>query len=293
LAAGSLVDFEAARRALSPAASAHWFATVSLPDGSTYLRWAELFEFLVASDGKKILYRCLDRATEDAFTVYLLGQVLSYPLVARGIEPLHGTVVSVDGAALALVGNCGFGKSTLAAALLARGHAVLTDDLVVLHESRERWMVTPGIPRLKLFPAIASALLGVEGGPPMNHGTPKLVVPLDPQQSSRRARPLRALYVLSDPGEPPAASSPGVRIDPLGAADALIEVIRAAFNLVVRTRERLATQFAFATRLAAEIPVRRLTYPRELALLPHVCDTLLEDVRRGPAPATGGRSLPR
>lgn len=274
--------FVSARREVSTTKNGarRWFHSCRLPDGTTYLRWRGLFEFLISRDGRRIRYHRLQHATGESFNVYLLGQVLSFSLVALGVEPLHGTVVVIDGEAVALVGDCGSGKSTLAAALLARGFRILTDDVMALDECGGCWSVQPGIPRLKLFPRIARRLLGGDPrGTPMNPGTKKLVLPLNAGQTVDRPVPLRALYVLSGPARSERRRPRGVRIEPLTGRSAFLEVVRAAFNLLVLDRGRLANQFAFATRLVESVPVRRLSYPRRLSALPDVCDTLLADLR--------------
>lgn len=250
-------------------------------DGATYLQWSDLFEFLISADGRRIDYRPLKHATAESFSVYLLGQVLSFSLLALGVEPLHGTVAVIEGHAVGFWGDCGYGKSTLGAALLARGCPILTDDVMVLEEKNAVFTVHPGLPRLKLFPAVARRVLGTGlPGTPMNQRTSKLVLPLGPGQSCRRAVPLKALYVLSDPSGRTRARPARPRIEPLSRRDACLEVIRAAFNLSVFERERLANQFAFATRLATSVPVHRLIYPRRMSALPEVCDAVFEDVRR-------------
>jgi hypothetical protein len=287
---GSAADFAAARRRAASSAASTWFRSSCLADGSRYLCWSGLFEFVVSPGGRRVIYRRLEHATDESFTVYLLGQVLSYALVARGIEPLHGTVVVVDGEAVGLLGDCGLGKSTLAAALLQRGCRVLTDDLIVVKRRRRAWVVEPGIPRLKLFPSVARALLDRRGGTPMNNGTSKLVLPLARAQSVGRPVPLKALYLLE---RPTAASRRSTRIERIAGADALLEVIRATFNLVVRSPTRFANQFGFASELAADVPVKRLAYPRTLRTLPEVCRALLADVRtpeRQPRSAPGRRT---
>lgn len=256
-----------------------WFRCRRLPDGTTYVQWTGLFDFLISSDGRTIEYRQQEQVTVDSFSVYLLGQILSFSLLARGVESLHGTVVLVDGEAVAFLGDCGYGKSTLGAAMLARRFPVLTDDLVVLEERDGAWTVHPGMPRIKLFPAVARALLGSDaGGTPMNPGTSKLVFRLGAEQAARRPVPLKALYVLSEPSAPGTRGPAGVRIEALSGRDAFLEVIRAAFNLLVLDPRRMANQFAFATRLAGSVPLRRLTYPRRLSALPAVCDALLADL---------------
>jgi hypothetical protein len=173
LRAASATRFERARAEHAPEHDAHaWFRFHRLADGSAYLAWTGLFEFLISPDGREILYHQHKTAAPESFGVYLLGQVLSFSLLSLGTEPLHGTTVVVGGGAVALLGDCGYGKSTLGAALLARGFPILTDDLVALEKSDIGWMVQPGIPRIKLFPAVARRLLGSDqGGTPMNRRT--------------------------------------------------------------------------------------------------------------------------
>jgi hypothetical protein len=280
LRAASATRFARARAALAAASNAQgWFAFHRLADGTAYVRWTNLFEFLISPDGRKILYRRQKEATPESFSVYLLGQVLSFSLLSFGVEPLHGTTVVVGGQAVVLLGDCGYGKSTLGAALLGRGLPILTDDLISLDKTDVGWLVHPGIPRIKLFPAVARRLLGSDVvGTPMNRGTAKLVLPLGAGQVVRRPVPLRALYVLPAPGARRDTGSTGVRIEALSDRAAFLEVIRAAFNLLVLESSRMASQFVFARRLIGEVPVRRLSYRRGLSRLSDVCDAVLADL---------------
>jgi len=274
-------EIDRARSTLDPARTRRreWFRCRQLANGTTFLEWNDLFQFLVSPDGRRILYRRLRNATRESFSVYLLGQTLSFSLVVLGREPLHGTVVAIGGRAVAFLGDCGYGKSTLAAALLARRFPLLTDDLVVLDHRDGDWLVHPGVPRLKLFPAVLRRLLGPVPGTPMNGGTAKVVLPLAADQTMNEMVRLHALYVLSDPAASARRTGPIPRIEPLSERDAFLEITRAAFNLFVLDRRRLSNQFAFAARLSATVPVRRLTYRRDLAALPTVCYALRDDVR--------------
>ncbi len=47
---------------------------VPLSDGTEYLRWTGLFEFLISADGRRIAGRPLSEATSELFHTYLLGQ---------------------------------------------------------------------------------------------------------------------------------------------------------------------------------------------------------------------------
>ena len=255
-----------------------WFSCSRLTDGSWYLRWAGLFEFLVSADGRRVWYRPFEHASSQSLNVYLLGHVLSFSLLALGTESLHGTATVIDGNAVVFMGGCGWGKSTLAAALLARGFPVLTDDLVALGRRDGGWTVHPGMPRLKLFPSMARRLLGTGVREPrMNTGTSKLVLPLGAGQAVREAVPLKAIYLLPRPAKQRNRRTARVGIESLSQRDAFLEIVGAAFNLVVLERARVENQFAFATHLAASVPVRRLMYPRRVSALPAVCDALVED----------------
>jgi len=257
-----------------------WFQHGTTANGDTYLRWDRLFEFVVSADGKRIYGRKTGRTSLEAFHTYLLGQVLSYALVQRGIEPLHATTVVVDGQAVALVGHSGQGKSTLAAAFLQRQVPLLTDDLLVLEEAEQGWRAAPGLPRIKLYPEAAKRFLnGQSAGARMNTLTRKLIIPLRKGQHLDASVPLRVVYVLK-----PAHAAPGRDRDPrirrLSPQRAFVALTTHTFNDRVLDPQRLKRQFAMATRLASSIPVRSVSYVRDLRILPRVREAILSDLMR-------------
>ena len=268
-----------------------WFECRRLPNGTTYLRWSGLFEFLIARDGRRIDFRRLRGATAESLTTYLLGQVLSFSLLSFGYEPLHATAVVIDGEAVGFLGNCGYGKSTLGAGFLIRGFPILTDDVLALEREGGRWIAHAGPARLKLFPSVAQGVLARDNGRLMNPETSKLVLPLAPAEANARTLPLRALYVLNDPAE---RGTQGVTIAPLSGQQSFIETIHAAFNLIQIDRARLENHFGMATQLVREVPLRRLTYPRRLSLLDAVCVAVLNDamaITKAPHTPPGPSSL--
>jgi hypothetical protein len=257
----------------------HWFECGRLADGAAFLRWSDLFEFLITDEGRTIHYHRLKKATDESLAVYLLGQVLSFPLLSRGVEPLHATAVVIDGAAAAFLGDCGYGKSTLGAAFVARGFPMLTDDVLAVEQRRGTWIAHPGPSRLKLFPLVARRVLDHADGERMNAGTAKLIVPLDAGETINGAVPLAALYVLPVPRRARRTRTARAPIADVTGQEAFLEITKAAFNLIRVDRERLANQFSIATALARDVPVRRLTHPRRLAALPVVCERVIADVK--------------
>jgi hypothetical protein len=222
----------------------------------------------------------------ESFYVYLLGQGLSFALLKQGFEPLHGTAVVIDGEAVALVADCGRGKSTLAAAFVKAGHSLLTDDVLMLHAAGTRVMAFPGPARVKLFPKVARALLAhPAGGAAMNSQTSKRVLPLAEMHVQDRPVPLAAIYEIQPP--PGAPGRCHIQVKPVAGRDAAIAIVQAAFNCRVVTRPRLARQFMAAASLAERVPMRRLSYPRQLDRLPEVVRAIMADLQRQmPVPAT-------
>jgi hypothetical protein len=85
-----------------------------------------------------------------------IAAVLTGPLQAvlwhqRGLLPLHAVAVVTAGRVIALAGPSGCGKSTLAAALVARGCAILADDVCITRVAEDGASVLPGFPRLRLW----------------------------------------------------------------------------------------------------------------------------------------------
>jgi hypothetical protein len=265
---GRAAELETVRRSLVPPLDARrWFEARTLADKRRYLRWVDLFEFVLSADGRRIAARRLARAAgmPRAFETYLLGQVLSFALIARGLEPLHATAVVIGDGAVGFLGDCGQGKSTLGAAFVRAGHALLTDDLLVLREHDEGFRAAAGPPRLKLFAEPARRILGSGfRGTPMNGRAGKLVFPLA-ARAAHGSAPLRALYVLR-----PQRRARAIRIRALSSRRAFVELTRNTFNACVLDADRLARQFDLATRVASRVPVRTLAYRRSFDRLADV-----------------------
>lgn len=80
------------------------------------------------------------------------GTVVSIMLAWRGMVPLHGSAVEIDGRALLIAGRAGAGKSTLCAALTERGARLISDDLTALMPTAPDTtpLLQPGRPAIRL-----------------------------------------------------------------------------------------------------------------------------------------------
>jgi hypothetical protein len=250
-----------------------WQRSAVLHDGSAYVSWGSVGEFLVAADGRRIACRPAAQCSAESFQVYMLGQALSFALVKQRIEPLHATVVEIDGQGIAFLGGSAFGKSTIAASFLEAGYRLVTDDLLVLQESGGTITAYPGPPRIKLFPDMAARFLDRSAGVQMNADTGKLIVPLDERQTCTHPVPIRAMYVLASPVE--SCHQRTVTIETLSFRESFIELVKGTFNRRLGGAPRMERQFTVTARLADAFPIRRLAYPRQIERLKDIHDIVM------------------
>ncbi len=247
---------------------------VDIVDGSIYLRWYEQFEFLIVAGANRICWHALHGSTSESLYWHLLGPVLSYAMLKHGIEPLHATVLDVDGKGVALLGESGAGKSTLAAAFVKAGYKLLTDDVLVLRRENGCWLAYPGLPRLKLYEDMARYIFGDVFGVVMNPWTTKRILPLPPDSHQSKPLPLCALYVISTPSR----HARGVLARRCIGKGALIHLLRHTYNAMVTNSPRLQRQLLFCRALAKETPVRFLSYPHHQEILGAVVSKITNDI---------------
>jgi hypothetical protein len=99
----------------------------------------------------KIVVSPVQGVEEDRIRLYLLGSCLGSVLLQRGLLPLHGSAVAIDGKAYAFVGESGAGKSTLATAFMQHGHSFISDDVIAVHMTEDGPYVIPAYPQQKLW----------------------------------------------------------------------------------------------------------------------------------------------
>lgn len=135
---------------------------------------------------------------------YLLGPGMGLLLQQRGYYCLHASCVRIGDSAVAIAGDSGAGKSTLAHALLAAGHALVTDDIVAVDASGPVPMALPGHGALRLTPQHLTRIgLDPEHYEVVHAATDKRLLPLDATTCVQQPLPLSRIYLLQ-PGTTPA-----------------------------------------------------------------------------------------
>jgi len=235
--------------------------------------------FAVDAEGREVYADWPDRYTlEDACT-YLLGPVLAFVLRLRGVTCLHASAVVVDGRAIALFGLAGAGKSTTAAAFALQGYSVLSDDVAVLADLGDRFLVQPGYPRINLWPDSVRTLFGSEDALPRITPTwDKRYLALD--QNGRRFQssmlPLGAIYIL---GEREAELTAPVIEEVVGGEAIMALVANTNANYLLDCDMR-AREFDVLSRLLAGVPVRRVRPAANSSEIFTLCESIAADARQ-------------
>ncbi len=237
----------AARRMRELTAGEETLLSVDLADSVGYLLDAVgVGRVLVSLDGRELL--CDPDPAEPDWAFILAAQALPLAATLRGFEVLHASGVVMAGGAVLFAGEPGAGKSSLAAALLRSGAALLGDDAIALSERDGEAIAHPGTGSIYLRAAEDDRLSAAErarlGPATAFAGRRRVAVVAAP------AAPLAALFLLER-----AAAGPQIealeRVDPF-------ELLAATFNLSVRTPERLVRQLDLVGSLAESGRVHRL-----------------------------------
>lgn len=227
--------------------------------------WDGIGKSIVRS-GREIVLEPAPGVDERTLRLYLLGALLPVVLYQRGFLVLHASAVEFNGRAVAFLGESGWGKSTLAAALQARGHRLLSDDVVpVWVEAEEPW-IRPGPPSFKLWPDSARTLGIAFDQLPLVHPELEKRWCAGSGRAPQRALKLAALYVLEYGSEP--------AIDDLDSSSGLLEVARHSFVRFQDRAEEAGSHLRQCALLAGRVPAFRLRRERDLSLLTHVIRAL-------------------
>lgn len=131
-------------------------------------------------EGKQIIVSPMGNTCEDKIRLYILGICMGALLMQRGILPLHGSAINIDGKVYAILGNSGAGKSTLAAAFLSKGYTLLSDDVIAVTVSADKTpIVIPSYPQQKLWAESLNAFgMGTASYNPLFERETKYAVPV-------------------------------------------------------------------------------------------------------------------
>jgi len=246
-------------------------------DGKYYrFYYADQTEFLIDRAGTEVWAHWSASLTLEDTATYLLGPVMGFVMLLRGIVCLHASAIAVGDKAIALLGPAGSGKSTTAAAFSDCGYNVLAEDVVTLDDHGRQFLVRPGYPCIRLWPASVKALYGSESHlPKLTPNWDKCYLDLS-ERFHTQPLPLAAIYQLGERRHD--AKAPFV--ESLDRSEGLLSLIANTYATKLMDRQMRAREFELLTRVLNNVPLRRVTPHADPARIPELCDTILKDFGR-------------
>jgi hypothetical protein len=217
------------------------------------------------------------QSLEDVAT-YLLGPVLGLLLRLRGVPCLHASAVTFGDSTAAFAGSEGRGKSTTAAALASRGHAVISDDIVALVERESLFFVLPAYPYLSLWQESVKMLYGSEKRLPSfsaNYHKRQLLLEENRLRFQEKQTPLGAVFLLGERVADPSAPF----VETLPAGEVLVALVANSYATNMLDKNMRACEFEVLGRLVTTVPVWRLRPHEDGSRIGRLCDLIEEKCR--------------
>jgi hypothetical protein len=239
--------------------------------GGWHLVYDDTGCFDVDASGGEIVWRPPASASEDAARLDLIGRVLATAMHAAGDVCFHASAVAVDGEAIAFLGGKGFGKSTLAWAMVRAGARLLTDDTLRV-ELGATPLAYPGVHELRLRCDAAMRL------PPAPRearaaGGRLVVDGLALAQLQSAPVPIGAIYLLSPVNELPGGMA--VRVSVLPSVPSALSLVRHAKIAPLLGGADAVALLDRVVAFVQRIPVRLLEVSRNFSRIDEVVGDVL------------------
>lgn len=216
-----------------------------------------LARYIISFEGRIVERATAESTPPELLAATALGAPLILALALGGTFAIHASVVLFGDRLVAFLGESGAGKSMLAGYLDRQGQAgwrrVIDDTLPWGLDEAGRCVARPHFPQLKLPAEQQPVHLVAEHIPPA------------------------VLYVLVTA---PAGSDPAVGVERLSPQASALALLRHTVGGRLFGKPLLGQHLAFCSDVATQVPVRKLAYPRSLAVLPAVRDAIAEDLNR-------------
>jgi hypothetical protein len=247
-----------------------------LLDGKYYrFDYADQTQFVVDRSGSEVWAEWASPLTLEDTATYLLGPVLGFVMLLRGIVCLHASAIAIGSEAIALLGPAGSGKSTTAAAFAERGYSVLAEDVVTLDDRHEQFLVRPGYPCIRLWPPAVKALYGSETHlPRLTPNWDKCYLDLT-QRFHGESLPLAAIYHLGERHHDSAAPF----IETLDRSEGFMTLVANTYATKLMDKQMRAREFELLTRVVGNVPLKRVTPNADPARIAQLCDVILDDFK--------------
>lgn len=239
----------------------------------SHLIYEEGIEFWIDAPSENVWAIWPETFTLTDIATYLLGPAFGIVLRRRCVTCLHASAVAFNGKAFLFSGDAGAGKSTTAAAMARRGHALIADDIVPITERASSFYATPAYPYLSLWPTSVEALFGsADKLPVFSPGFEKRRFSVDDgvHRFQQEAVPIGAIFILRE-----RTSGPDVpRIDDLPMKEGLIALVANSYAARTLGQTEKAHEFELFGRMLKQVPVKRLWPDCDSSKLDELCELI-------------------
>jgi hypothetical protein len=242
-----------------------WY-TATVTESGYMLRFKNCGEFFISADLRDLEVR-RDRSGEvTLLPILLAGTVSAFLLALRGETVLHASAVSIDGAAIAFVGQSGRGKSTIAALLCVAGAELVTDDVLTI-DAGPPVTCTGGASELRLRQSAASIGDGQPATTTRMTADDRLALAV--KTSPQQPLPVAALVIPS-----PSRTASSVEFKRLEPSTALFALLSFPRVHGWQRPDVLTRDFSALTDVVNRVPTYDATIPWGPPFDPGVADAL-------------------
>lgn len=241
-------------------------------DQQFYLNIPEIAKYLLLPKNNQLIVQMADGLTNNEFiNTWLYGTVFAYLLQYRDYLVLHGSAVLVNGKAVIFSGDSGAGKSTTAAAMVARGYSLITDDVVAIKYNNDGNLVmVPGPSKVKLWSDALCKLNKTSDGlvqviskenkfeVPINHSVPNEI-------------PIAGFYELNHDNE-----TQIITLDEITKIGKIQTLIKNTYRyIMLKPMGKLNRHLHDVAKLSANIKMYRILRPKDKFLLDELVNLII------------------
>lgn len=225
----------------------------------------------LVQDGARITVQS-EGADEDSIRVFLLASGLGALLFQRGLLVLHGSAVEIDGKCAILVGHSAVGTSTLAAALIKRGHRLVGDDVLPIDRNG---VALTGVPRIKLWHDSAQRLGFEPASLPRLRPSLNKYILAAASTPAGQALDVRWVYILRR------AHAADPSISPVAGMNRFVPLLGHTYRRRVMEGMALSSRHLLSCgKLAGRVHMAYLDRPALGFQIERLADVMLEDAAR-------------
>jgi hypothetical protein len=249
-----------------------WYA---FSEEGVFLKYETIGAYLI-KNGTHISFSPVTKPSDaKVYIIALMNTVMAILMFQRGLVTIHGSCVAVRQQAFIFVGHKGQGKSTMAGFLHAAGNELISDDVCAIEMDKNRGpYVYPSFPSMKLWPDAMNFLeIDAEKYKKVHNMAEKRLIGNVENFSSSPVQLGGIILLFYDNSK--------CSVTRIAGHEPLIELLPHQFvnrffeKQPVCYAQQLYLQLA---SLLQEVPVYRLTRPKNLALLSEVGEKFIKSV---------------